>query len=426
MRYLFFGILCLMVACTPKEKFEHTLGRGFPFQFHINESGESPLAGDEVLYRMYVRKGDSVINKSHEDLMGKKPFSKAVLPPENVKIVVPPHLEVMQQLSPGDSITLYYPLDTMKRVPPIFEGEKYIYYDIVMVDFSKAKPKVKKEAKPLPIDDYEVTPNGYPVVFHRNEAGDTPKLGEYIYFRMYIRNDDKVIFSTAQNKRGTETFKSAQFTLTNNPPPQMDAFSIMSPGDSLTLYYQIDTLDKKPQGFENSDMVYYDIVLLEIKDQAQQSRYNQEKRAEKEAEKQAIRDREPAVEALLKKTIRQYKAGELDMRIRTAASGLKYMILELGNGSPIQTSNYVLNHFMCMMEDERMFGSSYPDGEPLQVLVGSRTVIPGWETGLRLLKEGSKAVFFVPPALAYGAEGVPGQVPPNAELIFYVDVAEVR
>ena len=83
-------------------------------------------------------------------------------------------------------------------------------------------------------------------------------------------------------------------------------------------------------------------------------------------------------------------------------------------------------NFYCIMSNGTVFGSSYPDGEPYQVLIGEQRVIKGWEEGLMLLKNKSKAVFFVPSSLAYGTEGLEGQVPPNTELIFYIEVTDVR
>ncbi len=419
-------VLLLIAACKTKDKFEYT-PEGYPFKYHINESGDSPMAGDEVLYRMYVRNKDSVMHKSHEAVYSNSPFAKVSIP-KNEKIKKKPHVDALSIMSPGDSITLYYKIDTLPQKPKGFEDAEYIFYDIVMVNFEKKEPVKKKTPKPLPVTDYEVTPNGYPVKFHINKKGAVPKTGDYINFRMYIRNDDGIVYSTEKNKTGDETdaFKTAPFVLGTNPAPQMDAMSMMSAGDSLTLYFQIDTMDRKPQGFENSDMVYYDIALVDVKSPAEHNKLQAEKTRAVFEEQKKIREREPTIEAKMQKIAQQYIDGELDIKIRNGQKGVKYMILEPGKGENIRDANYVSHHFYCLMKDGTKFGSSYPNGEPYEVLVGERKVVQGWEQGLKNLKEGSKAVLFVPSNLAYGETGLEGKVPPNTELLFYVDVVEVR
>ncbi|MEL6942425.1 MAG: FKBP-type peptidyl-prolyl cis-trans isomerase, partial [Bacteroidota bacterium] len=400
------------------------------FKYHIDEKGESPMAGDEIYYRMYVRLGDSVVHRSFNSIRNERPFSIMKMPDVALlKNKLKPHEDALRLMSPGDSITIYYTTDTLDRKPLGFEDANYIFYDLVMVDIKKNIEEIKpvpKEAKPLPVEEYEVTPNGYPVVFHVNKEGATPRVGEYINFRMYIRNDDEVIFSTEKNKIGNESYKTAPYIITDNISPQMDAFGMMSPGDSLTLYYQIDTMDRKPKGFEDSDMVYYDIVLLDIQTTSEYNSQQRQKESLEESKKQAVRNREAGIKNLLTKTLQQYKNNELSIKLRSASSGLKYMILEKGNGISIESANTVNHHFYCMMDNGETFGSSFPTGEPYSVLIGTRKVISGWESGLRLFEEGSKGILFVPSELAYGAEGIEGKVPPNTDLIFYIDVEEVR
>ena len=129
--------------------------------------------------------------------------------------------------------------------------------------------------------------------------------------------------------------------------------------------------------------------------------------------------------AELKKIIGQYKRDELGTRIRSSGK-LKYMILEPGNGTKIESANDVRLHFHCMLEDGTSFGGSYPTGETYSVMIGARKVIDGWETGLRLFEEGSKGILFVPSELAYGEQGLEDKVPPNTDLVFYLDIEQVR
>ncbi|MEM1326538.1 MAG: FKBP-type peptidyl-prolyl cis-trans isomerase [Bacteroidota bacterium] len=428
LRYSLYLILLssLLAACKTKDKRQRT-PNGYELMYHKDATGASPAPGDEVSYRMYVRNSDSLLHRSFETPNNPLPFTTTVLPSTTLeRNQVKPHIDALSVMSPGDSVTIFYAIDTMAQKPMHFEDEDYIYYDLVMLDFKKKEIKVKKEPKPLPVDNYKVTPNGYPVVFHKDKVGKNPQFGEYIHFRMYIRNDEGLVYSTQKNTIKGESFKTAPFTPKENPAPQMDAFSIMSPGDSLTLYYQIDTLETKPRGFEDSDMVYYDIVLVDVLTRTEHATKRAEVGREEARKKQALIDREPDIVALLRKTNEQYKNGELTTRLRKTNTGLQYMILDPGDGKQVETASRVIHHFYCITEDGKPFGGSYATGEPYSVIVGERKIVPGWENGLRVMKAGTKAILFVPSEQAYGAEGLEGKVEPNKDLLFYIDVVEVR
>lgn len=424
---LFYAIVTLMAGCNSSDKFEYT-PNGFPFKYHVNQPGESPEPGDEVQYRMYIRNGDSIIRKVHDTEFEQVPYVKVRLPMD-IKGTKSPSVDALSVISPGDSITVHFRIDTLKQKPLGFEDADYIYYDIVMVGFEKYTPKVQKTPKPLPVDDYVLTPNGgYPVKFHINKEGPVPRIGDYVNFRMYIRSDKGVVYSTELNKTGAEVdpFKTAPFVLGNNPAPQMDAMSMMSAGDSLTLYYQIDTMERKPKGFEDSDMVYYDIFMVGVKTPAQHNEVVSQRTKERLDQEKRVREQEPRIDDLLRKTLKQYKAGELDVKIRNGVKGVKYMVLEPGKGDNVQDAKYVKHHFYCLTADGSKCGSSFPDGVPYEVLIGENRVVAGWEQGLKNLNQGAKAILFVPSSMAYGEKGVEGQIAPNMELLFYIDVQEIR
>lgn len=112
-------------------------------------------------------------------------------------------------------------------------------------------------------------------------------------------------------------------------------------------------------------------------------------------------------------------AGE---EMMTTASGLQYVILEPGSGDTPQTGDLVQVHYTGTLEDGTKFDSSYDRGEPIKFALGRGLVIPGWDEGIALLKVGSKAKLIIPPELAYGESGAGGVIPPNATLIFEVEL----
>ncbi|MBS4033873.1 MAG: FKBP-type peptidyl-prolyl cis-trans isomerase [Ignavibacterium sp.] len=106
-------------------------------------------------------------------------------------------------------------------------------------------------------------------------------------------------------------------------------------------------------------------------------------------------------------------------------SGLKYAIIEEGSGPDVQQGKVTSVHYSGFLSDGTKFDSSVERDEPLMLMVGMGQVIPGWDEGLQLLKQGSKARFIIPPQLAYGERDL-GVIPPNSTLIFDVEVVEVK
>jgi FKBP-type peptidyl-prolyl cis-trans isomerase FkpA len=108
----------------------------------------------------------------------------------------------------------------------------------------------------------------------------------------------------------------------------------------------------------------------------------------------------------------------------TTDSGLVIEDLECGEGEPAMRGDTVVVHYRGSFEDGEEFESSY-GGEPFPVTIGSGMVIPGWEEGLVGMTEGGIRKLTIPPELAYGATGQ-GPIPPNATLVFEIEVLELH
>jgi peptidyl-prolyl cis-trans isomerase cyclophilin type len=106
-------------------------------------------------------------------------------------------------------------------------------------------------------------------------------------------------------------------------------------------------------------------------------------------------------------------------------SGLYYQITHHGNGKQAIAGKQVAVHYTGMLLDKTVFDSSRRRNEPLRFTVGVGQVIEGWDEGILLLHEGDKARLVIPSNLAYGARGAGGVIPPNAPLIFDVELVSV-
>ena len=108
----------------------------------------------------------------------------------------------------------------------------------------------------------------------------------------------------------------------------------------------------------------------------------------------------------------------------TTRSGLQYRVLTEGHGAHPARTDTVAVQYEGKLVDGTVFDSSYSRGQPAVFPLDG--VIPGWSEGVQLMTPGSKYHFVIPPALGYGARGAPGAIPPNAVLVFDVELLAVR
>jgi len=107
-------------------------------------------------------------------------------------------------------------------------------------------------------------------------------------------------------------------------------------------------------------------------------------------------------------------------------SGLRYKILQEGAGVKAEKGKTVSVHYKGQLPDGTVFDSSYKRKEPIEFPLGMGQVIPGWDEGIQLLQIGDKARFVIPSDLAYGSRGAGGVIPPNATLVFDVELMDVK
>lgn len=121
-------------------------------------------------------------------------------------------------------------------------------------------------------------------------------------------------------------------------------------------------------------------------------------------------------------------AGAAELRegkIVTSASGLKYLDLVVGKGASPVKGQPVTVHYTGTLENGKKFDSSVDRGRPFTFVIGVGQVIKGWDEGVMGMKVGGRRKLIIPPQLGYGARGVGGVIPPNATLLFDVELLDV-
>ncbi len=137
------------------------------------------------------------------------------------------------------------------------------------------------------------------------------------------------------------------------------------------------------------------------------------------------------VVAVLVLVIAQFVSGQEQVVAAPAAeyittpSGLKYRDIKVGTGPSPENGQLVFVHYTGKLENGRKFDSSRDRGTPFAFRLGVGEVIKGWDEGIATMKVGGQRELVIPPELGYGAQGAGGVIPPNATLIFDVELIRI-
>ena len=274
-----------------------------------------------------------------------------------------------------------------------------------------AEGKMKKSQKPIGTPYY----NG--LTFHRvipnfMIQGGCP-LGTGTGDPGY-RFDDEFHPSLKHNKAGVLSMANAgpgtngsQFFITHLPTPWLDG--------KHTVFGEVvegqEVVDAIAQG-DKIDTVEIIRVGAEAQNWDALQAFNQQQ----ETKAARLAEEKRKAEAALAQEVVGFQKTE---------SGLYYQITHHGTGKQAVAGKPVSVHYTGMLLDKTVFDSSRRRAEPLRFTVGVGQVIEGWDEGILLLHEGDKARLVIPAHLAYGARGAGGVIPPNATLIFDVELVSV-
>ncbi|MFA7381547.1 MAG: FKBP-type peptidyl-prolyl cis-trans isomerase [Bacteroidia bacterium] len=287
--------------------------------------------------------------------------------------------------------------------------KKYTFYFAALTALAMLNTSCSK--------DFETSETGLKYLFHEHdEEGKLPKLGDVIEVHMVGKSStDSTIF---------DTYKNGQPFIINVMEPTFkgsleEGFMMMAKGDSATFKINADSLFTKtfqrprPEFVPAGSDVTFTLKMVNVmtsKEMEEKVRLeNEEKRKKQEA------------------LYNEFLKGPQVANYKKTASGLMYEITKTNAaGKGVKDGDSVQVHYTGKLLNGETFDSSVDRGEPVTFPIGQGAVIPGWEEGVKLMKEGEKINLVIPQELAYGERGAGGRIPPYAAIMFEIELIKVK
>lgn len=295
---------------------------------------------------------------------------------------------------------------------------------------AQVQPVATMQPQPVakPLNYTKLNANLSYVFIVNKPTSPAPKEGDVVKLNMITVANNRFIYNSFQSNKG----KPVEFSVNKSgfKGDIIEAINLMTPGDSMVCLVDADaiyknTKNKRPDFIKNGDKIQYFIKLVGVKTKEQVQKEQQA----------AMQKQMKEMMAKQEKDLKAYFTKNNLTPLKTA-SGLYYTLIEKTEAELPKNGDTVSMNYTGKLLDGTKFDSnedtSFHHVTPLEFPLGAGRVIKGWDEGVALLPKGSKAVFYIPSRLAYGAQATPGSpanpkgIPANSILIFDVQLLNIK
>ncbi len=273
-------------------------------------------------------------------------------------------------------------------------------------------------------ESFETTESGLQYRLVEDTEGEPTQMGQIMLLNMtYETADDSLLFDT--DERGGPVpirIDSAASGLV------YEGFSMLKEGDSAVFkinareVFENTFQAEVPEFIDPESLITFNVGVEDVMSEPDFRAYQMEMMRKQQEEMLVQQEEQMEVDST---KIEEYLE-QNNIDAQATESGLRYVINEEGTGVQPSPGDTVYVHYTGKILDGDQFDSSYDRGEPLAFPIGQNMVIPGWDEGIALLKEGAEATLYIPSPLAYGPTARGDVIKENSILVFDVKLVDVK
>ena len=273
------------------------------------------------------------------------------------------------------------------------------------------------------VDKEKVLDNGIELKYFKNGNGEEIKDGQIVMINLqYFDYDGNELL----NKVGNDPVVLQKDSSWENNGIIYEVIDNLVKGDSV--FFQLTTeqfFKNAPQSVEVPDSVKNKLISFYtgVQDVMSQSEFEDYQRVQYEKMQQEMEQQNENQLSIDLELIDNYlKENNIDAM--KSESGLHYVITKKGNGDNASAGDNVTVHYTGMLLNGEKFDSSLDRNQPFSFQLGQGMVIRGWDEGITYFNKGASGTLYIPSTLGYGSSGAGGVIPPNAILIFEIQVLD--
>ena len=273
------------------------------------------------------------------------------------------------------------------------------------------------------VDREKVLDNGVELKYFKNGSGQEIEDGQIVMINLqYFDYDGNELL----NKVGNDPVVLQKDSSWESSGIIYNVIDNLVKGDSV--FFQLTTeqfFKNAPQSVEVPDSVKNKMISFYcgIQDVMSQNEFEDFQRIQYEKMQQEMEQQSNDQLSIDLELIDNYLK-ENNITAKSAESGLRYVITKMGSGENAAPGDNVTVHYTGMLLNGEKFDSSLDRNQPFSFQLGQGMVIRGWDEGITYFNKGSEGTLYIPSTLGYGASGAGGVIPPNAVLIFEIQVLD--